>query len=789
MEAPVPADETQRVAALHALNVLDSPREERFDRITRTASRLFGVPIALVSLVDENRQWFKSCLGLDLEQTDRSWSFCAHALLGDEPLVIPDTHADERFANNPLVTGDPYVRFYVGHLLRTPGGYKVGTLCLIDREPRSFGAADLAALADLASWAESELNGQEVSRSLVVQRQSEAQVRAVFDATSEAIALCGPDGALRSINRQFTNIFGLEPGDVLGRDLRQLEDLSRTIFDDPDAFLTLADEAVAAMPSPYTGFRTQVYPVARQLSVYSVSVQLPDEASPGRMFVFRDVTREREVDRMKSEFVSLVSHELRTPLTSVKGYVDLLLDGDAGALTEDQQELLRIVQRNADRLVALVNDLLDVSRIESGTVELRRASVQVSELVDGVVCSLRPALDAKGQQLDTDFPPVLPQVWVDPERLTQVLTNLVSNAHKYTPEGGTITVRVRARGDVLAVEVRDSGIGISPEDQQRLFTRFFRSADPVAQAVGGTGLGLVITRSLVELHGGTIDVRSTPGGGSTFTVTLPLVAEPAAEAEPAVSKTLGRILVVEDEPDIAGLIRRYLERAGYAVVIARTAAQALTLSRSESPDLITLDLVLPDGDGFAVLEALKGDPATAAIPVLVVSAMDNSGPAGSLSAVDYLRKPVEEADLLQRIGQYVLPGQTRSVLVADDESDTRSLLRRLLEREGLTVIEAADGDEAVEQARTHRPDLALIDLRMPGTDGVETLRRLRADPYTRDVHVIMMTASGSPSDSTKAEVWRLGASLLGGKPCTAEHLADAIAASFKNGPPVPIVSA
>ncbi|MDP9026206.1 MAG: response regulator [Actinomycetota bacterium] len=772
------------MAALQALKILDSPREERFDRITRTASRLFDVPIALVSLVDANRQWFKSCLGLDLVQTDRSASFCAHALLEDGPLVIADTHADPRFADNPLVTGAPHVRFYAGHPLSTPAGYKMGTLCLIDREPRSFGSSELAALKDLASWAESELNGQEVSRALEIQRRSEAQVRAVLNATSEAIALLGPDGALRSINRRFTSMFGLEPEDVLGRDLELLEDSSRIIFGDPDMFRRLAAEATAAMPQPYTASCTQVHPSARQLSVYSTRVQVPDEAAPGLMLVFRDVTREHEVDRMKSEFVSLVSHELRTPLTSVKGYVDLLLDGDAGELTEDQQDLLRVVQSNADRLVALINDLLDVSRIESGTMQLRRTTVDLRALVDAVVRSLRPALEAKNQQLDVAFPSPFPSVSVDPDRLTQVLTNLVSNAHKYTPDGGTIAVRVRFSGAVLTLEVSDNGIGISPEDRGRLFSRFFRSADPAAHAVGGTGLGLVITRSLVELHGGTIDVTSTHGIGSTFTVTLPSVAGSSSAAEPTVSSVAGRVLIVEDEPDIAGLLCRYLERAGYAVLVASTVAQALTLARTGSPDLITLDLVLPDGDGFAVLEALKNDPTTAGIPVLVVSAMDESGPARLLGAVDYLRKPVEETKLLQRIGQHALQGRARSVLVADDDSDARSLLKRFLEREGLTVLEAADGDEAVEQARRHHPDLALIDIRMPKTDGIGALRRLRADPATRDLHVIMMTASGTPSDSTKTELWELGASLLGGRSCTAEQLAETIAESFRASSPV-----
>ncbi len=322
-----------------------------------------------------------------------------------------------------------------------------------------------------------------------------------------------------------------------------------------------------------------------------------------------------QADRMKSEFVSLVSHELRTPLTSIKGYIDLLLDGDAGELTGEQREYLGIVKNNAERLIALINDLLDVSRIESGKIELHCSPVDLTCLIHGVADSLRPSIEEKGQHLTLtladgheplpggrDGSP-LPAVLADPDRVTQILSNLLSNAYKYTPAGGSISVRAYTEGDYVRVDVRDTGIGLSTEEQSQLFTRFFRARNRVTQEVGGTGLGLSIARSLVEMHGGKITVSSSPGQGSTFSFTLPVAQ---AQAEPEVSSHPAqpgkRILVVDDEPDIAHLIQRYLEHEGYQVLLAHNAADALRVARSEHPDLITLDIKPPDAGGFTVLE-------------------------------------------------------------------------------------------------------------------------------------------------------------------------------------------
>jgi signal transduction histidine kinase len=234
-----------------------------------------------------------------------------------------------------------------------------------------------------------------------------------------------------------------------------------------------------------------------------------------------EAKRADEVNRLKSEFVRLVAHELRTPLTAITGYVALLLEDDGSQLAGHQREYLGMVQRNAERLVNLIDDLLDIARLEAGTIALQRTALDLVPLIQGVTGLLRPQFEAKGQRLTVDLAPALPAVWGDAARVTQILTNLLANAHKYTPPDGSIRITARGEEGRVRVNVQDTGIGLSPEDQAQLFTPFFRAQHEATQGVGGTGLGLAITRALVERHGGTITVTSTLGQGSTFSVTLP----------------------------------------------------------------------------------------------------------------------------------------------------------------------------------------------------------------------------------------------------------------------------
>ncbi|MBI3968752.1 MAG: response regulator [Chloroflexi bacterium] len=489
----------------------------------------------------------------------------------------------------------------------------------------------------------------------------------------------------------------------------------------------------------------------------------------------RDVTHEREVDRMKTEFVSLVSHELRTPLTSIKGYVDLLVNGEVGELSADQQEFLEVVKSNADRLAALINDLLDVSRIEAGKVELRLDAVDVEELLQNVAASLRPQVVAKRQSLHVEATTAIPPALADAGRVTQILVNLLSNAHKYTPVGGTITARLRVDGERLRIDVQDTGVGLSTEEQSRLFTKFFRARNRATEGSTGTGLGLVIARSLVELHGGTIEVTSAPGAGSTFSFTLPRVRTASPTEVRRDDQALqGCVLVVDDEVDHAEVIRRYLARAGYRVAIARDGREALERADALRPELITLDINLPDIDGLTVLERLKVKPATAGIPVVLLSALPDDDRGTLLGAVDYLSKPIDRGALLDRIRRLLRDERPRTVLVADDDPDIRTLLAGHLRRAQYQVLEAADGAEAIELADRERPGLVLLDIRMPRVDGLAALQELMSRASTKDIPVLVMTASPGALEESRPIVATIDSAMLIDKPCTPRELAEAI---------------
>jgi signal transduction histidine kinase len=346
------------------------------------------------------------------------------------------------------------------------------------------------------------------------------EARAVLDASTDAILLITRQGRVLMRNRAAdylleTSDTGDEREDSSGR----LGPLERAFG---AAAAERIGELIADASSQCELALAQSWPDERAFSLFSAPVRTSAGDLLGRLFVFRDVTRAREIERMKSDLVSLVSHELRTPLTSIKGYVDLIIDGEVGDVVPEQLEFLTVIKRNADRLTALTNDLLDTARVEAGHVELQRQQVDVASLIRLVATSLRPQVEAKGQSLKVSVPGDLPPVLGDGDRLTQVLTNLVSNAHKYTSAGGYIELTAEASGRDVLINVRDNGIGLTIDEQSHLFERFFRASNEAVQSVSGTGLGLAITKSLVERHGGSISVKSAVGAGSTFTVRLPI---------------------------------------------------------------------------------------------------------------------------------------------------------------------------------------------------------------------------------------------------------------------------
>lgn len=599
----------------------------------------------------------------------------------------------------------------------------------------------------------------------------EQQERTKTEAVLQSIA----DGVIVNDTRDQVTVVNTAAEEIIGRPRDML--VGQSIWHLFDAFepegrrdALAALEAISSSPLALLGqtIETTLEIQKKVISAHMAPVVDENAEALGVVIALRDITREVEADRAKSEFVSTVSHELRTPLTSIKGYTDLIHAGAVGPINENQQRFLGIIKNNADRLTALINDLLDISRIESGRVKLKMESYHLEVILNEVADSMRQQIERKGLRFELDIPPDLPEVMGDRMRLTQIMTNLISNAFKYTDEGW-VRVSLCALEGAIRLDVADSGIGISSEDHSRIFERFYRADTPVMDGRGGTGLGLAITKELVEMHGGRLWVKSEVGVGSTFTLVLPAAAQdlPAGILAdlPAGAK---KILVVDDERDILALLRHHLANQGYQVLTASTGGKAIAKAIEEQPDLITLDVLLPDRHGFDVLRELKARPETAHIPVVILSVVQDETNGYRLGAVDYIVKPVDEHRLMLSMSK-ILNRQGR-ILIAEDTEDTAQLLIELLTKHDYQVMHAANGYETLAMARRENPDLILLDLRMPGMDGYEALTRLKKDPETRKIPILVMSAHAADPVQERLRLQAMGAEDLLAKPFALDNL-------------------
>ena len=470
----------------------------------------------------------------------------------------------------------------------------------------------------------------------------------------------------------------------------------------------------------------------------------------------------REVERatqLKSQFLASMSHELRTPLNAIIGFSDLLAEKTAGELTEKQGRFVGHVRDGARHLLQLINDILDLSKIESGLLELQLESFKVSEAMPEVLSVIRPLAMAKKIRLEDAGESL--SVYADRVRFKQILYNLISNALKFTPDGGKVRVECLSQGGLARISVSDTGIGIRPQDQQLIFEEFRQAGDTTRGVKEGTGLGLAITKRLVERQGGTIHVTSELGKGSCFTFSLPMgkvlpqVRQDvltgdidARDAHPRVGKPL--VLVVDDEAPARELLASYLESAGYRVEAVSSGAKAIEKARQLRPSAITLDVLMPGGSGFETLFQLKNSSETAQIPIIVVSIVDQKQIGFTMGAAEYLVKPVQKSVLLEAVRKHVRPGTgvSRNILVVDDDRQTLDLIRDILCSGGYTPHLASSGQHALHLLSEVPMDGILLDLAMPEMDGFEVLRKIREQPTLGDIPVFVITAK----DLTEAEI-------------------------------------
>ncbi len=465
--------------------------------------------------------------------------------------------------------------------------------------------------------------------------------------------------------------------------------------------------------------------------------------------------------RAKSAFLANMSHELRTPMNAILGYSEMLMEE---AEDQEQQDFIPDLQKihtAGKHLLGLINEILDLSKIEAGKMDLYLESFDVAGMINEVASTLKPLVEKNANTLEVHTAPGLGVMHADLTKVRQSLFNLLSNASKFT-QNGTLTLdaahMLRDGAGWIVFRVADTGIGMTPEQIDKLFQPFVQADTSTSRKYGGTGLGMTITQLFTKMMGGEISVISEPGVGTTFTLLLPAEVEikPAAAISPPEAAEpkfpgLNTVLVIEDDPGSRDLLTRFLTKEGYRVETASGGEVGLRMAREIHPDVITLDVMMPGMDGWAVLSQLKADPELADIPVVMLTIVDNKNLGYALGAADYLTKPIQRDRLLAILAKYCSPSEPAAVMVVEDDAATREVIRRLLEKTGIHVVEAENGRVALERLAEGQPGLILLDLMMPEMDGFQFVDHVREHETWRTIPIVVVTAK----DLTEADRRRL----------------------------------
>ena len=611
--APIPSDEEARLRALRDYDILDTPPEAAFDAITELAAMLLGVPIALVSLIDVDRQWFKSGYGLDVSSAPRDTSFCGHVVAAAEPVVVSDATRDERFADNPFVAGQPRVRFYVGVPLRAPDGSVLGALCGVDRAPREITASQLRGLTLLADQVMALLALRRAGRQLRAEQaalvESERELQAVFDSMVEGVVVQDRDGHVVQHNRAAETILRISEEQVSALGTSQPYRVSRS-DGTPFAIEERPGRVALRTGEPVTDVVTVVHGqggAERWLSVNARPLVRAGEPTPYAVVsTFHDITAQRLVaDRLAvhqrlvttGTLAAGVGHEINNPLTYMLANLDMAIEEleDVGGGSPSRRivevvDMLRQVQEGADRVKRIVRGLKSLVRDDA-----QAEPTDLARIVRGALDLASHELRARATVTTeiADLPPVL----TDESRMTQVLINLVVNAAQAftadAPERNHITIRGVRTGEQITVAVADNGPGIPPEVLPHIFDPFFTTKAPAV----GTGLGLSISHGIVVALGGTLTCETRVGDGTTFRITLPIARAEDVEPPSRVT-TRGTVWLVDDEPKILDTTRRMLDREFTVIALADPREAVRRLIAGEPCDAIFTDITMPYLTGF-----------------------------------------------------------------------------------------------------------------------------------------------------------------------------------------------
>jgi signal transduction histidine kinase/BarA-like signal transduction histidine kinase len=545
---PVPENERERIEALKSYEILDTLPEEEYDALTNLAAYICQVPVTLITLIDEHRQWFKSKVGIALQETSRSISFCQYAIMGDDILEVPDLKKDVRFENNPFVAGEPHIRFYAGTPLIMPDGFKLGTLCVIDTVPKKLTEEQRSALRTLAR-----------------------------------------EAVLHIVLRQQNRMLEKEKEKVL----------------------------------------------------HSLLV--------------------------KEQFMANMSHEIRTPMNGIIGLTNLLLDTP---LNSEQQEFLQFIKRCADNLLVIVNDILDLSKIDAGKITFEAIDFNIYTLINSIIRLFKVRAEEKGLLLESNISKSIPEVLVgDPVRLNQIVTNLIGNAIKFTEEG-YVRLSVEQQSQtadtvMLLFTVQDTGIGIPADKMSMIFESFTQANSDTTRKYGGTGLGLAITKKLVEHQGGSIWVMSRIHEGSSFQFKLtfkkPDPSYPAEITSKTTEKTTSlrkiRVLIVEDNEVNQLITDKIMKDRGFEAEIAEDGKAAILKLQENHYDIILMDIQMPQMDGYEAIQYIRQNMGIkSAIPIIALTAHATTEEVEKCyfaGANDYISKPFKPDELISKI-KYLL---------------------------------------------------------------------------------------------------------------------------------------
>ncbi|MBW4519932.1 MAG: response regulator [Scytolyngbya sp. HA4215-MV1] len=610
-------------------------------------------------------------------------------------------------------------------------------------------------LLDLNHRLQQELD--ERNRIEAALRISQQRFSGIVEIAEDAIISINAAQNITLFNQGAEKIFGYTASEVLGQPLDLLLPLRSVVAHR----LHVQDFGEAAYRARQMGDRRSIFGRRKDGS------EFPAEASISRLelgnekiftVILRDITDRQQVERMKDEFISVVSHELRTPLTSIHGSLGMLASGLLSADSPRGKRLLQIAVESTDRLVRLINDILDIERIESGKISMEKQSCYVADLSQQAIEVMQPLADAAGVTLSLSVVNV--QLWADPDRILQTLTNLLSNAIKFSASGSTVWLNAEiAKPEQLPLipetpdalylspytqllfSVKDQGRGIPADKLDKIFERFQQVDASDSRNHEGTGLGLAICRSIVQQHSGQIWVNSTLGEGSTFYFTLPL-SHLDEFPLPDVAPTGALVLVCDDDPSIRAVLKTLLEQHNYQVITVANGQDAIAQAIAQRPDVILLDLLMPKMNGWQVLAVLREQPETQDIPILICSICPPSTETASdLGFVDWVGKPLDESALFQSLRQALAtPAKQIRVLVIEDDADLAQVLRTLFEQQGIDTFHASTGREAIRLSQQLKPDLLVLDLGLPGGDGFTVVDWLRQHNILHSVPLVIYSA-------------------------------------------------